>query len=242
MYRIGICDDDKVLCSLLEEQLQALSGEMAVKFETEVWYSGEALEQDLQKGVGLDILFLDIELMQKNGIEVGAFIRDELKDVDTHIVYISAKQSYAMELFKMQPLDFIVKPVTASKLKEVMERSMQRKRYAEKRFTYQKGGLIFHVPFRDILYLMSMDKKILLIKKDGQEEFYGKLKEIRAQLPDDFLMIHQSYIIHQEYVSEYAYESVRMINGDILSISKPYRKEVRAAVKQYWREKMHHVL
>ena len=242
MYRIGICDDDKVLCSLLEEQLQALSGEMAVKFETEVWYSGEALEQDLQKGVGLDILFLDIELMQKNGIEVGAFIRDELKDVDTHIVYISAKQSYAMELFKMQPLDFIVKPVTASKLKEVMERSMQRKRYAENRFTYQKGGQIFQVPFRDILYLTSMDKKILLIKKDGQEEFYGKLKEIRAQLPDDFLMIHQSYIIHQEYVSEYAYESVRMINGDILSISKPYRKEVRAAVKQYLREKMHHVL
>ncbi|MCI9036089.1 MAG: DNA-binding response regulator, partial [Lachnospiraceae bacterium] len=75
MYRVGICDDDKVLCSLLEEQIQGLSAEFSIKFEIEVWYSGESLESDLKKGVGLDILFLDIELLQKNGIEIGAFIR-----------------------------------------------------------------------------------------------------------------------------------------------------------------------
>lgn len=88
MYRVGICDDDKVLCSLLEEQIQGLSAEFSVKFEIEVWYSGESLESDLKKGVGMDILFLDIELLQKNGIEIGAFIRDEMEDTDTHIVYI----------------------------------------------------------------------------------------------------------------------------------------------------------
>ena len=78
MYRIGICDDDKILCSMLEEQFQKLSAELLVKFEIEVWYSGEGLERDLEKGAGLDILFLDIELLQKSGIETGAFIRDEL--------------------------------------------------------------------------------------------------------------------------------------------------------------------
>ena len=46
MYRVGICDDDKVLCSLLEEQIQGLSAEFSVKFEIEVWYSGESLECD----------------------------------------------------------------------------------------------------------------------------------------------------------------------------------------------------
>lgn len=242
MYRIGICDDDKVLCSLLEEQLQELSAEISVKFEIEVWYSGESLERDLKKGEELDILFLDIELLQKNGIEVGAFIRDEMGDTDTHIVYISSKQSYAMELFKMQPLEFLVKPISGFRLKEVIERSMKRKKYAESFFEYQKGGQIFRIPVKEILYFMSMDKKILMIKQEGQEDFYGKLKVIMEQLPSDFLMIHQSYIIHQEYVSEYSYESVRMMNGDVLSISKPYRKEVRAEIKRYLKEKMHNVL
>ena len=50
-------------------------------------------------------------------------------------------------------------------------------------------------------------------------------------------MIHQSYVIHQEYVSEYSYESIKMMNGDVLSVSKPYRKEVRAKIKQVFEGK-----
>lgn len=242
MYRIGICDDDKILCSLLEEQLCDISADMSVKFEIEVWYSGESLESDLKKGVRLDILFLDIVLFQKNGIEIGAFIRDEMRDTETHIAYISSKQGYAMELFKMQPLEFLVKPIASLRLKEVIERSMKRKRHEGSCFEYQKGGQIFRVPVKEILYFMSMDKKVLMIKKDGQEEFYGKLKNVTEQLPAGFLMIHQSYVIHQEYVSEYSYESIKMANGDVLSVSKPYRKEVRAKIKQNLKEKMQHVL
>ncbi len=242
MYRVGICDDDKILCSLLEKQIQALSADIAVGFETEVWYSGESLERDLKKGLGLDILFLDIELLQKNGIETGAFIRDEMGDTDTHIVYISSKQGYAMELFKIQPLEFLIKPISAARLKEVLIRSMKRKKGAESCFEYRKGGQFIRIPVKEILYFMSMDKKVLIIKNAGQEEFYGKLKNVMEQLPAGFLMIHQSYVIHQEYVSEYSYESIKMMNGDLLSVSKPYRKEVRAKIKQYLQEKICHVL
>ena len=242
MYRVGICDDDKILCSLLEAQIQRLSAELLTKFEIEVWYSGESLECDLKKGAELDIIFLDIELLQKNGIEIGTFIRDEMEDTDTHIVYISSKQGYAMELFKVQPLEFLVKPISAVRLKEVLERSMKRKKYAESCFEYQRGSRIFRVSVKEILYFMSMDKKVLMIKKEGQEEFYGKLKNVMEQLPAGFLMIHQSYVIHQEYVSEYSYESIKMMNGDVLSVSKPYRKEVRAKVKQYLKEKIYNVL
>lgn len=242
MYRVGICDDDKILCSLLEKQIQALSADIAVGFETEVWYSGESLERDLKKGLGLDILFLDIEMLQKNGIETGAFIRDEMGDTDTHIVYISSKQGYAMELFKIQPLEFLIKPISAARLKEVLIRSMKRKKGAESCFEYRKGSQFIRIPVKEILYFMSMDKKVLIIKNAGQEEFYGKLKNVMEQLPAGFLMIHQSYVIHQEYVSEYSYESIKMMNGDLLSVSKPYRKEVRAKIKQYLQEKICHVL
>lgn len=147
-----------------------------------------------------------------------------------------------MELFKMQPLEFLVKPISAARLKEVLERSMKRKKYAGSCFEYQRGSQIFRISIKEILYFMSMDKKVLIIKKDGQEEFYGKLRNVMEQLPAGFLMIHQSYVIHQEYVSEYSYESIKMMNGDVLSVSKPYRKEVRAKIKQYLREKMYNVL
>ena len=197
MYRIGICDDDKILCSALEEQIYELSKELAIKIEIDVWYSGESIENDLKKGIELDLLFLDIELVQNNGIAVGNFIRNELEDMQTHIVYISSKESYAMQLFKVQPLDFLIKPVPVEQIKE-----------------------------------------IVIVKKDGEEEFYGKLRSIAENLPADFIMIHQSYIINQAFVCEYSYEAVKMVNGENLNISKPYRKETRSKIKQYQKANM----
>ena len=238
MYRIGICDDDKILCADLEEQLYALSKEMALKVEIDVWYSGESIQNDLQKGIELDLLFLDIELVQENGITVGKFIRNEMEDMQTHIVYISSKEGYAMQLFKVQPLDFLIKPVSVEQLKEVLMRSVKQKSRPDAYFEYQKGNSVFRIPIKDIAYFTSMDKKIVIIKKDGEEEFYGKLKNIAENLPVEFIMIHQSYIINQAYVREYSYETVKMVNGENLNISKPYRKETRRKIKQYQKAKM----
>lgn len=238
MYKIGICDDDKILCAALEEQIYGLSKEMEIKVDVEVWYSGESIQNDLKKGIEIDLLFLDIELVQKNGIAVGNFIRNEMENMQTHIVYISSKESYAMQLFKVQPLDFLIKPVSAENIREVLIRSIKQKSSADTCFEYQKGNSVFRVPVRNIAYFMSMDKKIIIVKKDEKgkyspEEFYGKLKNIAEVLPADFLMIHQSYIINHAYVSEYSYETVKMVNGEVLNISKPYRKETRSKIIQH---------
>jgi DNA-binding LytR/AlgR family response regulator len=224
MYKIGICDDDKILCSALEEQIYELSKEIEKKVDVEVWYSGESIQDDLKKGIELDLLFLDIELVQKDGVAVGKFIRNEMENMQTHIVYISSKESYAMQLFKIQPFDFLIKPISTENIREVLIRSVKQKSSADAYFEYQKGNSVFRVPVRNIAYFMSMDKKIIIVKKDGTEEFYGRLKSIAKTLPADFLMIHQSYIINQAYVSEYSYEMVKMIDGENLNISKPYRK------------------
>ncbi len=235
MYRIGICDDDKALCAGLEEQIYRIAKEMSVKADVEVWYCGESILRDLQNGVRLDLLFLDIELLQQNGISVGRFIREEMEDLQTHIVYISSRQGYAMQLFRIQPLDFLIKPISDGQLREVLARSLKQRQDPGRFFAFQKGGSLRRIPTGDIAYLMSMDKKIRLVTKDGEEEFYGKLKKISEDLPEDFLMIHQSYIVNQRYVSEYTYDSVRMWDGTLLSISKPYRKAVRSKVREYGR-------
>lgn len=56
MYKIGICDDDKILCHVLEEQIYGLSKELGMKVEIEVWYSGESIQNDLN--FKKEILFL----------------------------------------------------------------------------------------------------------------------------------------------------------------------------------------
>lgn len=232
MYRIGICDDDRILCSELEEQIRRISGKMGVKAETEVWESGESLREDLEKSFRLDLLFLDIELVQANGVDVGRFIRNELNDMEMHIVYISSKQNYAMQLFKIQPLDFLIKPVPEDQLREVLSRSIRQRRDSGGYFEYQKGGSVRRIPLKEIVYFMSMDKKIRVVTKSGPEEFYGKLKEAVKGLPGYFMTIHQSYVVNQDFIAEYTYETVKLTDGEELSISRPYRKEVRGRIRE----------
>ena len=239
MYCAGICDDDKVFCAGLEEIICELAKELCRQIETEVWYSGESLMRDLEKMPCPDILFLDIELYEKSGIDVGRFIRTDREDYLTHIVYVSSRQEYAMQLFKLQPLDFLVKPISEEQVREVLLRSFRQRAQGRELFEYRKGSHFYQVPCSDILYFMSNDKKIGLVTKDGIQEFYGKLKTVMTKLPAGFVMIHQSYVINSEYVAEYTYETVTMQDGSVLGISRPYRKAVRSRIKELERERLH---
>lgn len=242
MYRVGICDDDKVFCSQAEDIVLSLSEELCQKIETEVWYSGESIMKSLSGPLRLDLIFLDIELYESSGIDVGDFIRNQNGDYTTHIVFVSSKQDYAMQLFKVQPLDFLIKPVTREQIREVLQGSIRQRAESRAVFEYQKGSTYYQLPCSDILYFMSSDKRIKIVVNDGDRpEFYGRLKNIADRLPKQFLTVHQSYIINCDYVSEYCYETVKMCNGDVVSISKPYRKEVRSRIMRYEKERLNAV-
>ena len=68
-----------------------------------------------------DIIFLDIMLPQMDGVELGSYIRNVKNDNYTQIVYISSETSYAMELFEVRPLNFLIKPLDEKKIQKVLE-------------------------------------------------------------------------------------------------------------------------
>ncbi len=109
MLRFAICDDESIIYVQLEKMIERISQNYSKKIEIEVFFSGEKLYQFMCEGACFDIVFLDIELPQINGIDIGKKIRDEMHDEITKIVYISGKDSYAMDLFDVRPLNFLIK-------------------------------------------------------------------------------------------------------------------------------------
>ena len=107
MYKIGICDDDRGFGSQMEIYLRKYAEKERVELETEIFTSGEEYLDFLKKESKLDLLFLDIELGERlNGIQLGRILRAELSNEVTQIVYVSAKEGYAMQLFRTRPMDF----------------------------------------------------------------------------------------------------------------------------------------
>lgn len=227
MYNIGICDDGKNICSQMEEMLIQYAQENNVKIEVNVWYTGESLKDYLSQGRHLDILFLDIELFKLTGIEVGDYIRNCLDNIGMQIIYISGKASYAQQLFRTQPLDFLVKPILQKQVNDVMGRAIRIIKKKKERFEFQNGRDYYYVPMGEIIYLESEGRKIKVATAKKRFEFYGKLKDVNKNLNEDFIMIHQSFIVNRNHIFRYAYETVELIDGTILSISIPYRKRIR---------------
>ncbi|MDE5698615.1 MAG: LytTR family DNA-binding domain-containing protein [Lachnospiraceae bacterium] len=227
MYNIGICDDGKNICTSIEDMLLQYAKNKNIQLDTNVWYTGESLRDYLVSGGYLDILFLDIELFKMTGIEVGAYIRNQLDNMGLQIVYISGKASYAQQLFKTQPLDFLVKPILQAQIDEVMDMALKIATKRNARFAFQQGKDYYYIPMGDIVYFESKGRKVKVVTMKAAFEFYGKLKNVVKCLSDDFIVIHQSYIINREYVFRYTYEMVELVNGTILTISLVNRKLVR---------------
>lgn len=241
MLRIAICDDDKELGIELESMLNEISKNTGEVFEISVFYTGEGLCDSLMSGSRFNLIFLDIELCEINGVEVGKKIRGELNDEITQIVYISAKESYAMELFDIRPLNFLVKPLKIEKIKYVLKTARKVLGSSNQYFEYRAGNVNFNVLISDILYFESSGRKVKVVLKDEVNEYYGKLSEVEEKIKnDDFFFIHKSYLINYNHVIEYSYEYVKMSNNEILGISQNNRKAVREKLLRK-KQRMRHV-
>jgi len=228
MIKIGICDDEKLICKEIEDIIRDYEKKTDILISIDVFYSGEAICDYIKKANSFDLIFLDIELEKMNGVEVGNIIRDEIKNEITQIVYVSWKQQYAMELFQNRPFDFIIKPVSQEKISSIINKYIElhinNKRFFE--FSFRKSD--YRLPFEDIIYFESHNRKIRITGTFGEKEYYEKLANIIEILPDkDFIQIHKSIIISYLYVTKYNYEEVTLSNGEVLPISQKFRSVVR---------------
>lgn len=227
MINIGICDDGESICTEIEKIILQYSSDKKVPVDTNVWYSGEGLKAYLEADGQIDILFLDIELLNMTGICVGEFIRNHLENISMQIIYISGKTSYALQLFKTQPLDFLVKPIAADEIYRVMDKAVQLIAKKTEKFEFQVGKDYYYLSMGDIIYFSSEKRKIRIETTRGSYEFYGRLREVCKKLPEEFITIHQSFIVNKNHIFRYTYESVEMSDKSIMFISPVNRKKVR---------------
>lgn len=228
MYTIAICDDEENFCSEIESAIFEYCKDICIKVEIEIFNSGKSLCENIRKGNNYDLIFLDIEMANINGVEVGKIIRTELNNQITQIVYVSCREEYLKELFEVQPMGFISKPFTFEQIEEKLRVFITRFGKVSELFTYKIGHDIFKAPIKNIIYFESINKEVKIVLTTGEDIFYGKLQPIFEQVAKfEFLNIHKSYIINRNHVRKFDYDKVYMSNGVVLPISQSQRKHIR---------------
>ena len=222
MFHVAVCDDNEFVCREIEKIL-----EDDCNVALDVFFSGERLYEAMVRGTCFDLIFLDIELAKMNGVAVADKIRNELANEVTSIVYISAKEEYAMKLFKTRPLDFIVKPFTKEQILDAFNYAMRLSGNQKEFYEFKINQTYYKILLKDIIYVESSGRKIIIHTAACDYTVYSKLDEIESNFNNNFLRIHKSYLVNMNAIKEYQYDSVLLTNGIRLNISKVNRYKVR---------------
>lgn len=147
MLRIAICDDDKILVTQIEEMLNRYLDKKMIDRYIEIFYDGASLERIYEKGDRFDIIYLDIEMSGKNGIEAAKSIRR--LDRDVLLIYVSSYETYFMQLFEVEPFRFIKKPIKETEFEEVIdfayERIIEEDAYFEYKYNKTVGKVLIRI-------------------------------------------------------------------------------------------------
>lgn len=227
MLRIGICDDQQeardALRFGLEKVIREESEQIVYEFST-----GESAVRWLKKHPGeIDLLFLDVEMKGINGMEAAEQIREF--DREICLVFVTGYPDYVFEGYKVNALDYVIKPAETQKLSEVLKR-VRRQIFdeRERNFTFKNPEGTYRLPLSGISYFYS-DKRKVNVVCAGQEgrlthTFYGKLDEVEEQLFDVFVRVHQRYLVNPGRVTRIGGESVT-VDGEDVPMSRAMKEE-----------------
>lgn len=224
--KIVVCDDDMVFCGWMERVLLCYGRLHSCKIEVVRCYSEEKLLQKLEEKT-VDMLFLNTSVNNVCGIEIGSKIRKTSYGKKLKITYISSHQEQAMEIIRLHPFDFLVKPFGENEVYRVMDELREIIKEQRNAFECTDKTGYRKIPYDQILYFYSLGKMVHVITRDEEIMFRGQLRKVAEETDGHFLLIHKSFLVNSDHITHYRYDAVVMENRVSLSISKSHRKEVR---------------
>lgn len=226
MVNIAICDDENIIVSQIEEMiLKACKRDILV--DIDAYYCGQALEKAILKGSKYDLIYLDIQMENGDGITTARNIRK--MDDTVLLVYVSGHDKYMMELFRLDVFAFIKKPIEETLFMEIFLEANEKICSNNFYYVYHYKNTENKILCKDILYFESKGRQIRIYCKNGNVEvFNGKLNEVQEKVSHGkiaFLRIHQSYLVNYHLIKSRTKIEVRLINDIILPISEERQKE-----------------
>ena len=227
-FRIGICDDEIDVCASIETMIEGYAIKTGEQFYMDVFYSGESLLRQFEQGIMYDLIFLDIEMPGISGIDLGSMLRVKYQNELTKIVYMSWMSQYALDLFQVRPLDFLVKPFTKERVIANIDKAQELLTNQTQFFIYKIEKNFHKLPVYQIRYFKSDNRLIVIHSTEGDISFYDKLEKVEDRLDNTyFWRIHKSYIVNYQHISVFEYKRIYLDDGTELPISQAFRKNIR---------------
>lgn len=230
MLHLGICDDNKEH----QGQIYDLVSSAVFRYDEAefVYYdSGLELIQAIEEDTFLcDLLFLDIHMPARDGLETAKYIRENRIDVD--IIFVTVSSDHVFDGYTYQAFSYLLKPVNKLRLADEIGRYMMQRNQHPQCLHVSIHGHDEQILLNHIRYFATEGRKICGYGRKGAEiSFYSRLDELEQTLSESgFIRCHQSYLVNQRYVQGHSRTKIT-VDGIVLPISRKYIESVRKYLK-----------
>lgn len=234
-----------------EEIKYILSKTDKVKIVGEASHGLDAFEK--YKNLNPDLIIMDIQMPQINGIEVARMVLNH--DPVPMIIFVTAYDQFAIDAFEVNAVDYLLKPISEERLLsridkihssrsneegiqsiEKLNRLINELRHTTpcSRISVYHNNKLIPINTKDIIYITVENKFTIITTTSGKYESRNSLNEILKKLePREFFRTHKSYILNLNFIESIDpwFNSTYNINlkgsNTVIPVSRNYVKEFK---------------
>ncbi|SCX76094.1 two component transcriptional regulator, LytTR family [Butyrivibrio hungatei] len=229
---IGICDDELQICKIIEKKIRTilhkLYGDDDEYFDIRVYCSAKDL---LEKIENIDIVFLDVEMPEMDGMEAGKIIFE--RNPECRIIIATSNEKRYSEAFRFYAHRYLNKPLQQEEIREAIVSAVSRTVGNSTIEVYQ-NKIKYNIAQNEIYYIRSYNGYIQIYTANDVFTKNMSLEQIEKELDNRlFFRIHRQYIVGFKNISGFFKNIVKLINGEELEISRRNRIKFERAYVEY---------
>lgn len=174
----------------------------------------------------IDLVFLDIEMPEMTGIELIETLKES-----PQIIFVTAKEDYAVEAFEHNVTDYLLKPISYARFLKSVDKAIEIfNKYAEglaPGYIFVKvDSRLLRLNLAEVNYVEAKGDYIQIHTTTGKHLIYSTMKHIEAKLPKkEFARVHRSFIVRIDRIADIT-ENNLMIDKNIIPIGAMYKNDL----------------
>ena len=191
----------------------------------------------LESGCDFDVIFLDIQMEQPNGMETAAKLRQ--RNNQSLLIFVTILKEYVFDAFAVEAYDYLIKPLDSSRFKRTMDRAIKSLQRRETRsILVQRGTSCEVIPLTQIVYCEVQGRKIYIHQIDGKTtDYYDKLEDLEQRTDGRFFRCHRSYLVNLAHVRGSHGGQVLLTQGVKIPVSRLRERDLIQALLRYMKER-----
>lgn len=222
------------ICAQDTEQLKELSEyvDKLPDLEQMHYLSAKSLLRALRKGQRFDFVLLDLEITDKDGLEIARIVRACQPKAD--LILMSSQSEHVTRAFSLRAAQFFLKPITEEMFRREMERLVYHYKIEKRSWCVHTKSTVYRLEPLEVIYIKSESRHLVIQTKEQAIEVPGRLAAIEKELePYGFARCHQGYMVNLQHIHAIVDNEIRCSFGRCVPVSHRMRARFEAVYAEY---------